>query len=137
MGDDRWYVWEPFGAGWGIDDPIFDYGAPVSALTLNDNAFTLRIRPGANEGDLAALELNPPVEYYTIDNRIRTTAGGERRIHYSRAPGGIDAGIVGQHSAAGAPQRKIGARISVWASTIRRVTRPWPFGSYCRRAASW
>ena len=88
VGDDRWYVWEPFGAGWGIDDPIFDYGAPVSALTLNDNAFTLHIRPGANEGELAALELNPPVEYYTIDNRIRTTAGGERRIHYSRAPGG-------------------------------------------------
>jgi D-alanyl-D-alanine carboxypeptidase/D-alanyl-D-alanine-endopeptidase (penicillin-binding protein 4) len=88
VGDDRWYVWEPFGAGWGIDDPIFDYGAPVSALTLNDNAFTLHVRPGANEGDLAALELNPAVEYYTIDNRIRTTAGGERRIHYSRAPGG-------------------------------------------------
>jgi serine-type D-Ala-D-Ala carboxypeptidase/endopeptidase (penicillin-binding protein 4) len=89
VGDDRWYVWEPFGAGWGIDDPIYDYGAPISALTLNDNAFTLHIRPGASAGDPAALELNPPVEYYNLDNRIRTTGGGERRIHYSRAPGSM------------------------------------------------
>ncbi len=89
VGDDRWYVWEPFGAGWGIDDPVFDYGAPVSALTVNDNAFTLSIAPGASDGDLAAIELNPPVAYYAIDNRVRTTAGGERRIHYSRAPGGM------------------------------------------------
>jgi len=89
VGDDRWYVWEPFGAGWGIDDPIYDYGAPISALTLNDNAFTLHIRPGARAGDLAALELDPPVEYYNIDNRILTTAGGERRVHYARAPGSM------------------------------------------------
>jgi D-alanyl-D-alanine carboxypeptidase/D-alanyl-D-alanine-endopeptidase (penicillin-binding protein 4) len=89
VGDDRWYVWEPFGAGWGIDDPLFDYGAPVSALTLNDNAYTIHIRPGAKEGDPASLELNPPVEYYAIDNRIRTTATGERRVHYSRAPGSM------------------------------------------------
>lgn len=89
VGDDSWYVWEPFGAGWGIDDPLYDYGAPVSALTLNDNAFTLHIKPGAADGNPAALELNPPVEYYAVDNRIRTTAAGERRVHYSRAPGSL------------------------------------------------
>jgi D-alanyl-D-alanine carboxypeptidase/D-alanyl-D-alanine-endopeptidase (penicillin-binding protein 4) len=89
VGDDTWYAWEPFGAGWGIDDPLYEYGAPVSALTLNDNAFMLHIRPGANDGDLAALEVSPAVDYYTIDNRVRTTSSGERRIHYSRAPGSM------------------------------------------------
>jgi D-alanyl-D-alanine carboxypeptidase/D-alanyl-D-alanine-endopeptidase (penicillin-binding protein 4) len=90
VGDDRWYVWEPFGAGWGIDDPLYDYGAPVSALVINDNAFSLRILPGAAEGAPAALELNPPVEYYAIESRIRTSSsGGERRIHYARAPGSM------------------------------------------------
>jgi len=94
VGDDSWYVWEPFGNGWSIDDPTYDYGAPVSALTVNDNAFTLSIRPGAQDGDLAALELNPAVEYYSIDNRIRTVAASgdqhvERRIHYSRAAGSM------------------------------------------------
>jgi serine-type D-Ala-D-Ala carboxypeptidase/endopeptidase (penicillin-binding protein 4) len=100
-------VWEPFGAGWGIDDPLFEYGAPISALTLNDNAFTLHIRSGTSEGDLAALELNPPVEYYTIDNRIRTTAGGERRIHYSRAPGGMTLELWGNIPLQGSPSHGI------------------------------
>ena len=88
VGNDGWYVWEPFGAGWGIGDPLYDYGAPVSALTLNDNAFTVHIRPGAAVGDAAITELNPPVDFYVIDNRVRTVAGAERQIHYSRAPGG-------------------------------------------------
>jgi serine-type D-Ala-D-Ala carboxypeptidase/endopeptidase (penicillin-binding protein 4) len=113
VGDDRWYVWEPFGAGWGIDDPLYDYGAPVSALTLNDNAFTLRIRPGAKEGDPAALELDPPVEYYAIDNRIRTTAGGERRIHYSRAPGGMTLELWGNIPVAGASPQNPGEDLSL------------------------
>ena len=29
-----------------------DDGPPISALTINDNAFTLSVRPGAREGDL-------------------------------------------------------------------------------------
>lgn len=87
VGDDRYYVWEPYGAGWGIDDPLYDYGAPVSALTVDDNAFGVHIGPGAAAGAPAVLEVTPAVDYYTIDNRIRTTEGGERRIHYSRAPG--------------------------------------------------
>jgi D-alanyl-D-alanine carboxypeptidase/D-alanyl-D-alanine-endopeptidase (penicillin-binding protein 4) len=90
VGDDSWYVWEPFGNGWSIDDPVYEYGAPVSALTVNDNAFTLSIRPGAKEGDPAALMLNPAVEFYSIDNRVRTiSSGSERRIHYSRAAGSM------------------------------------------------
>jgi serine-type D-Ala-D-Ala carboxypeptidase/endopeptidase (penicillin-binding protein 4) len=94
VGDDSWYVWEPFGNGWSIDDPTYDYGAPVSALTVNDNAFTLSIGPGAQDGNLAAIELNPAVEYYSVENRIRTVAASgdqhaERRIHYSRAAGSM------------------------------------------------
>ncbi len=87
VGDDRYYVWEPYGAGWGIDDPLYDYGAPVSALTVDDNAFRVHIRPGATAGAPALLELTPAVDYYTIDNRIRTTESGDPRIHNSRAPG--------------------------------------------------
>ncbi|SPE24303.1 D-Ala-D-Ala carboxypeptidase. Serine peptidase. MEROPS family S13 [Candidatus Sulfopaludibacter sp. SbA3] len=90
-GDDTWYVWEPYAPGWGIDDPLYDYGAPVSALTLHDNTLTLHIAPGAQAGDLAALTLRPPMEYYHIDNRIQTVAAGAaRRVHYHRAAGSLD-----------------------------------------------
>jgi D-alanyl-D-alanine carboxypeptidase/D-alanyl-D-alanine-endopeptidase (penicillin-binding protein 4) len=96
VGDDTWYLWQPYATGWSIDDPQSDDGPPVSALTIHDNAFTLNIRPGAREGDIASLFLNPPLEFYQLDNRIRTVAaGGERRIHFSRVPGSREARLWG------------------------------------------
>jgi D-alanyl-D-alanine carboxypeptidase/D-alanyl-D-alanine-endopeptidase (penicillin-binding protein 4) len=88
VGDDTWYAWEPYPEGWTVDDTRYDYGAPVSALTINDNAFTLTVRPAARAGDLAELSLAPALEYYEIDNRVETAAaGGERKIQLDRIPG--------------------------------------------------
>ncbi|HWB84852.1 MAG TPA: D-alanyl-D-alanine carboxypeptidase/D-alanyl-D-alanine-endopeptidase [Bryobacteraceae bacterium] len=88
IGDDTWYVWEPYAEGWAIDDPQYGYGAPVSALTLNDNTLTLTVHPGARPGMLAALQLDPPIEYYQIDNRVLTTAArGASKVEMNRLPG--------------------------------------------------
>ena len=96
VGDDTWYVWQPYASGWAIEDPQSDDGPPVSALTIHDNALSLNVRPGAREGDLAALLFTPPSEYYNLDNRARTVAvGGERRIHFSRLPGSREARLWG------------------------------------------
>ena len=86
-GDDTAYVWTAYPDGWAADDPIWEYGAPVSALTVNDNAFSLHIRPGARVGDLARLTLTPALEFYRIDNRVETTAAVARRISIDREPG--------------------------------------------------
>jgi D-alanyl-D-alanine carboxypeptidase/D-alanyl-D-alanine-endopeptidase (penicillin-binding protein 4) len=96
VGDDTWYVWQPYAAGWSVDDPLSDDGAPISALTIGDNTFNLNVRPGSNAGDPAELALNPPVEYYGIDNRVRTVvAAGDRRIRIERVPGSLDLHIWG------------------------------------------
>ena len=85
IGDDRLYPWAPYPPSWTQDDMLREYGAPVSALTLNDNTITLTIQPGAEEGDAAQLSLSPAIEYYSIDNRIVTVArGAEPRIRISR-----------------------------------------------------
>lgn len=87
-GDDTWYVWERYPEGWAVDDTQYDYGAPVSALSINDNSINVTVKPGARAGDPAELSLDPPLEYYDIDNRIRTVpAPGDRQIHSDRAPG--------------------------------------------------
>jgi len=87
-GDDTWYVWEPYPEGWAVDDTGYDYGAPVSALSINDNTLTVAVKPGAGAGDPAELSLDPPLEYYDVDNRIRTVAApGDRQIHSDRPPG--------------------------------------------------
>src|ERR1035437_5949157 len=40
MGDDSFFPNEPYGANWAWDDLQWDYGAPISALTFNDNTVT-------------------------------------------------------------------------------------------------
>jgi D-alanyl-D-alanine carboxypeptidase/D-alanyl-D-alanine-endopeptidase (penicillin-binding protein 4) len=96
VGDDTWYLWQPYAAGWGIEDPESDDGPPISALTINDNALTITLAPGAREGDLAALSLNPPLEFYRFDNRVRSVAAGAaRRIRLSRIPGSLDTRLWG------------------------------------------
>jgi D-alanyl-D-alanine carboxypeptidase/D-alanyl-D-alanine-endopeptidase (penicillin-binding protein 4) len=96
IGDDTWYVWQPYATGWSVDDPEGDDGAPISALTLADNALTLSVRPGANIGEVAALSLLPASEFYRIENRVRTVArGGERSIRFQRIPGSRDAQLWG------------------------------------------
>jgi D-alanyl-D-alanine carboxypeptidase/D-alanyl-D-alanine-endopeptidase (penicillin-binding protein 4) len=86
VGDDSAYVWQPYPAGWSIDDAVWDYGAPVSALTFNDNTLSVTVLPGAYASDPAHIVLTPPVEYYEIDNRVRTVAGG-RKVIIDRLPG--------------------------------------------------
>jgi D-alanyl-D-alanine carboxypeptidase/D-alanyl-D-alanine-endopeptidase (penicillin-binding protein 4) len=85
IGDDRLYPWAPYPPSWTQDDTIREYGAPVSALTLNDNNISITIQPGAEPGDAAQLSFSPPIEYYAVDNRIVTVSkGGEARIRVSK-----------------------------------------------------
>jgi D-alanyl-D-alanine carboxypeptidase/D-alanyl-D-alanine-endopeptidase (penicillin-binding protein 4) len=96
IGDDTWYLWQPYAVGWSIDDPQSDDGPPISALTIHDNAFTLTVSPGAREGDIANLLFNPPFEFFQLDNRVRTVAaGGIRKIHFSRIPGTTETRLWG------------------------------------------
>lgn len=105
VGDDTRYVWEPYDESWSIGDPQFEYGAPVSALSVNDNAFVLRVRPGLGAGDPAELELSPPLEFYTIDNRVLTVArGSARQIHFERLPGSFHLDLWGTLPAASAAE---------------------------------
>ena len=90
-GDDRLYPWAPYAPSWTQDDALREFGAPVSALTINENAITLAIRAGANSGDSAEITVDPAIEYYAIDNRLVTVGrgseparGSESKIRMSR-----------------------------------------------------
>ena len=63
--------------------------ARLGAQLERQRVHPARSAPAQPRRDLASITLNPPVAYYTIHNHIRTTAAGERHIHYSRAPGGM------------------------------------------------
>lgn len=78
IGDDTAFAWEPFPDGWGIDDPLYEYGAPVSALTLQDNAMRLEVRPGVAAGDPAEAWLSAEVGHFIVICTVTTVQAGEK-----------------------------------------------------------
>jgi D-alanyl-D-alanine carboxypeptidase/D-alanyl-D-alanine-endopeptidase (penicillin-binding protein 4) len=72
VGDDTLYPWVPYPPTWSQDDQMDSDGAPVSALSLNDNVISFRVRGGEKPGDPVEIVPTPEVEYFTIDNRIAT-----------------------------------------------------------------
>jgi D-alanyl-D-alanine carboxypeptidase/D-alanyl-D-alanine-endopeptidase (penicillin-binding protein 4) len=90
VADDSYFAFERYGEGWSQDDLMWGDGAPVSALTLNDNVLFVSILPAERIGEPAFVSLNPFADYYRIDNRIITTAAGTaRKFFLNREPGGM------------------------------------------------
>src|SRR5262245_22551827 len=88
VADDSYFAFERYGEGWSQDDLVWAEGAPVSALTINDNVIFVNILPGAHPGDKAFVSLTPFNDYYSIDNRLMTTpAGTSRKFYINREPG--------------------------------------------------
>ena len=88
IGDDTFYSAQRYGEGWAYDDLQWMDGAPVSALSFNDNVLFIRIHPGEQAGDKALVTTDPDTTYYEIDNRIVTSAAGvARKIGVHRDPG--------------------------------------------------
>jgi serine-type D-Ala-D-Ala carboxypeptidase/endopeptidase (penicillin-binding protein 4) len=89
IGDDSYYAFERYGEGWTQDDLVWEWGAPVSALTINDNVLFVSILPADRPGERAFLTMTPYADYYRIDNRVMTTPPGTapRKIFIEREPG--------------------------------------------------
>jgi D-alanyl-D-alanine carboxypeptidase/D-alanyl-D-alanine-endopeptidase (penicillin-binding protein 4) len=79
IGDDSFYLDEPWGASWAWDDLQWSYGAPVSALAFNENTVELTIAadPDASTPGQTAVQWDPPVDYYQVDNGMKMAAAGE------------------------------------------------------------
>ncbi len=89
VADDSYFVWERYGEGWSQDDLAREWGAPVSALTINDNVIFVNIMPADRPGERAFLNITPFPAYYKIDNRVITTPPGSepRSVSINREPG--------------------------------------------------
>jgi len=104
VGDDTAYVWAPYPPGWAMDDAVWEYGAPVSALAVNDNAVRLIVEPGERAGEPAYVFFEPPLAYYIVDNRTRTGEGPP--IRASRATGSRELLLRGSVPPGGSPYRE-------------------------------
>jgi D-alanyl-D-alanine carboxypeptidase/D-alanyl-D-alanine-endopeptidase (penicillin-binding protein 4) len=80
VADDTLFAYERYGQGWGQDDLQWDYGAPVSALTVNDNVRFLAIAPSARAGDAAVATWDPtlPDDSAVLKNEVVTSPAGSQ-----------------------------------------------------------
>ena len=79
IGDESYFTGPRYGSGWEWEDLTWYYGAEVSALTVNDNALDLFVKPGVGIGKPAAVTTGPPDPLLTISNRVTTSPKGSRR----------------------------------------------------------
>ena len=90
VGDDTFFLDEPYVTAWGWDDLMWSYGAPVSALSFNDNTvgLTLTADPAAPATTVA--EWTPKVDYYFLENSMTpVAAGGIPHPGLDRRPGSL------------------------------------------------
>ena len=81
IGDDTFFLFEPYPEDWTIDDALWGYGAPISALTINDNQLALSIKPGNKPGDPISYEITPNLPWYTIDDSDAKTGIAKSGSH--------------------------------------------------------
>jgi len=77
VGDDSFYLDEPWGESWGWDDLQWSYGAPVSALTFAENTVDLTIAADPAAVNATAASWAPNIDYYTLENTMVPTAAGQ------------------------------------------------------------
>jgi D-alanyl-D-alanine carboxypeptidase/D-alanyl-D-alanine-endopeptidase (penicillin-binding protein 4) len=83
VGDDSFFLDEPYGGAWAWDDLQWSYGAPISALTFNENTVELRVTadPNSSTGVAGAgatvATWTPDVEYYTLDSSMTPAPASE------------------------------------------------------------
>jgi D-alanyl-D-alanine carboxypeptidase/D-alanyl-D-alanine-endopeptidase (penicillin-binding protein 4) len=79
VGDESYFIGPPYGSGWEWEDLTWWFGAEVSALSSNDNALDLSVKPGAQVGAAAVITTGPSDPLLTIVNRVVTSAKGAKR----------------------------------------------------------
>jgi D-alanyl-D-alanine carboxypeptidase/D-alanyl-D-alanine-endopeptidase (penicillin-binding protein 4) len=105
IGDDRAFEQPDYPEGWSIDDMLWGYGAPISALTIRDNQIDVTLLPSPSGKGAALITFTPDLPYYRLNQRIlgdtyiptlSTQDWGRPALQrFDRAPGSLDLSIIG------------------------------------------
>jgi serine-type D-Ala-D-Ala carboxypeptidase/endopeptidase (penicillin-binding protein 4) len=74
VADDSYFPYAPYPEGWAIGDEPFYYGAPVSAICLDDNSLDLKVTPGDHVGASAWITVEPWPGYDVYAYNVTTGA---------------------------------------------------------------
>jgi serine-type D-Ala-D-Ala carboxypeptidase/endopeptidase (penicillin-binding protein 4) len=108
VGDDSYFPRQRYPSGWEIDDMVWEYGAAISAIVLDDNTVQLMLTPGEKAGDRVEAVVAPSTPEFTVDNQVITSAVGVKpNLTLKREPGANVVTVLGTLPAKSNPRKLI------------------------------
>jgi D-alanyl-D-alanine carboxypeptidase/D-alanyl-D-alanine-endopeptidase (penicillin-binding protein 4) len=88
IGDDSYFPRERYPNGWEIDDMVWEYGAAISAIVVDDNTVALTLTPGERMGDPVEASVAPLTPDFALQNDVITsTPEVKSDLTLTREPG--------------------------------------------------
>src|SRR5216683_1663502 len=108
IGDDSYFPRERYPNGWEIDDMVWEYGAAISAIVVDDNTVALTLTPGEHAGDPVQAAVTPATPDFTVENDV-TTSGADVKsdLTLTREPGSNLVVVKGSLPARSAPRKLV------------------------------
>src|ERR1700682_4167885 len=88
IGDVSYFPRERYPNGWEVDDMVWEYGAAISAIVVNDNTVTLTLTAGEKTGDPVQAVIMPSTTDFALENDVVTSAAEVKSdLTLTREPG--------------------------------------------------
>src|SRR6266700_804982 len=108
IGDDSYFPRERYPNGWEIDDIVWEYGAAISAIVVDDNTVALTLTPGEHAGDPVQAAVTPATPDFTVQNDVTTSAADVKSdLTLTREPGSNLVVVKGSLPARSAPRKLV------------------------------
>jgi D-alanyl-D-alanine carboxypeptidase/D-alanyl-D-alanine-endopeptidase (penicillin-binding protein 4) len=108
IGDDSYFPRERYPNGWEIDDMVWEYGAAISAIVVDDNTVALTLTPGEQAGNPVQAAVTPATLDFMVENDVTTSAADAKSdLTLTRDPGSNLVVVKGSLPARSAPRRLV------------------------------
>ncbi len=108
VGDDSYFPGERYPNGWEIDDMVWEYGAAISSIVVEDNTVSLTLLSGERAGDPVQAVLVPATPDFAVMNQTTTSSPEAKSdLTLRREPGSSLVLITGTLPARSAPRKLI------------------------------
>ncbi len=108
VGDDSYFPRERYPNGWEIDDMVWEYGAAISAIVVDDNTVAVTLRPGEKMGDPVEASVAPLTPDFALENDVTTSAAEVKSdLTLTREPGANLVVVRGTMPARSVPRKLV------------------------------
>ena len=108
IGDDSYFPRERYPSGWEIDDMVWEYGAAISSIVVDDNTVTLTLTPGEQPGSPVQASESPATPDFLVENDVVTSPPEVKSdLTLTREPGASLVVVKGTMPAKSAPRKLV------------------------------